>query len=191
MGIRRFKMWEGSTMIRAVISTVAVLAGFAVVENSVDASTGQIAGSCKPTEAYAVLQPGETLLVRALPTPEASVLGTLAATDKSAPVVTVVGSQSGWARISLDSKDYVAGGGKAQQYGWLPADRLAVDTRLDGKVTLYSRPGLMGIELGHIQGEDQKFRVLGCHDDLLQVINATVGNVWIDRWCSREDGCRG
>jgi len=174
-------------MIRAVISTVAVLAGFAVVEGSVDASTGHGVGSCKPTEAYAVLQPGETLLIRAQPTPEAPMLGTLAPTGKSAPVVTVVGSQGGWAQISLNGKD----DGKPQHYGWLPADRLAVDTQLDGKVTLYSRPGLLGVEIGHIQGENQKFRVLGCRDELLQVINARVGNVWIDRWCSRESGCRG
>lgn len=178
-------------MIRAVISTVAVLAGFAVVEGSVDASTGHSVGSCKPTEAYAVLQPGETLLVRAQPTPEAPVLGTLAAAGKSAPMVTVVGSQGGWAQISSNSKDDATDGSRSHPYGWLPADRLAVDTQLDGKVTLYSRPGLLGVEIGHIQGENQKFRVLGCRDELLQVINARVGNVWIDRWCSREAGCRG
>ena len=41
-------------MIRAIVGTVAVLAGFAVLERSVDASTGQ-AGLCTPTEAYALL----------------------------------------------------------------------------------------------------------------------------------------
>src|SRR5438270_293236 len=33
-------MWEGNSMIRAIVGTVAVLAGFAVLERSVDASTG-------------------------------------------------------------------------------------------------------------------------------------------------------
>ena len=41
-------------MMRAIIGTVAVLAGFGVVEQSVDASTG-LAGSCKATQAYALL----------------------------------------------------------------------------------------------------------------------------------------
>jgi len=45
-------------MIRAVIGTVSVLAGFAVLEQSVDASTG-LAGSCKATQAYALLQANE------------------------------------------------------------------------------------------------------------------------------------
>ncbi|HTR83082.1 MAG TPA: SH3 domain-containing protein [Reyranella sp.] len=180
-------------MIRAVISTVAVLAGFAVVESSVDASTGQgtgHGGSCKPTEAYAVLQPGETLTVRDQPTPEAPVLGALGSDAKS-PVVTVVGSQSGWARIALDNKDYAASSDKPRQYGWVPADHLTVDTRVDGQITVYTRPGLLGREIGRIEGENHKFRMLGCRDELMHVINATEGNVWIDRWCSREEGCRG
>ena len=40
-------------MMRAVIGTVAVLAGFAVLEDSVDASTG-LGGSCKAAQAYAL-----------------------------------------------------------------------------------------------------------------------------------------
>ena len=48
-------------MIRAIVGTVAVLAGFAVLERSVDASTGQ-AGSCTPTEAYALLPRGEVVI---------------------------------------------------------------------------------------------------------------------------------
>ena len=44
-------------MLRAMIGTVAVLAGFAVLERSVDASTGQ-AGSCTTTEASALLPRG-------------------------------------------------------------------------------------------------------------------------------------
>ena len=47
-------------MMRAVIGTVAVLAGFAVLEDSVDASTG-LAGSCKAAQAYALLPAGEQL----------------------------------------------------------------------------------------------------------------------------------
>ncbi len=181
-------------MIRAIIGTVAVLAGFAVVENSVDASTGQ-AGSCKATQVYALLRPGEQLPVRALPTPEGKVVGALATQNMTAELtpsmVTIVGSQSGWARIALGGKDYTAIDCKAQPFGWVPADELTVDTRLDGAITTYSRPGLLGIELGRIEGENQKFRVLGCRGDWLQVINSTRGNVWIDRWCAKEDGCRG
>ncbi len=180
-------------MIRAIIGTVAVLAGFAVVENSVDASTGQ-AGLCKATQAYALLHPGEQLPVRAQPTPDGKVVGALATQNMTAElspsVVTIVGSQSGWARIALDGKDYTTIDGAPQQFGWIPADQLTVDTRLDGTIRTWSRPGLLGIELGRIQGEDQKFRVLGCRGDWLQVINAQRGNVWIDRWCARDDGCR-
>jgi hypothetical protein len=180
-------------MIRAIIGTVAVLAGFAVVENAIDASAGQ-AGSCKVTQAYALLHPGEQLPVRALPTLEGKVVGALATrnmtVELSPSLVTIVGSQSGWARIALDGKDYTAIDGKPQQFGWIPADELTVDTRIDGPITTWSRPGLLGVELGRIEGEDQKFRVLGCRGDWLQVINATRGNVWIDRWCAREEGCR-
>ncbi len=180
-------------MIRAIIGTVAVLAGFAVVENSVDASTS-LAGSCKATQAYALLHPGEQLPIRALPTPDGKVVGALATQDMSAELsasaVTIVGSQSGWARIALGGKDYTAIDGTPQKFGWVPADLLTVDTRVDGTITTFSRPGLLGIELGRIEGEDQKFRVLGCRDDWLQVINSTRGNVWIDRWCGREEGCR-
>ena len=69
MGICRQTKWEGFMTIRAIIGTVAVLAGLAVLERSVDASTGQ-AGTCKPTQAYALLHRGETIVVRAQPTPE-------------------------------------------------------------------------------------------------------------------------
>jgi hypothetical protein len=186
-------MWEGLPMIRAIIGTVAVLAGFAVVESSVDASTG-LAGSCKATQAYALLHPGEQLPIRAVPTPDGKVVGALATqnmtAELAASVVTVVGSQSGWARIALGGKDYTAIDGTSQKYGWIPADLLTVDTRIDGAIKTFSRPGMLGIELGRIEGEDQKFRVLGCRGDWLQVINSTRGNVWIDRWCAKEEGCR-
>jgi len=180
-------------MIRAIIGTVAVLAGFAVVENSVDASTG-MAGSCKATQVYAMLRPGEQLPVRAMPTPEGRVVGALATQDMTAELspssVTIVGSQSGWARIALGGKDYTAIDGTPQKFGWVPADLLTVDTRIDGTITTFSRPGMLGVALGRIEGEDQKFRVLGCRGDWLQVLNAERGNVWIDRWCGREEGCR-
>jgi hypothetical protein len=183
-------------MIRAIIGTVAVLAGFAVLERSVDASTGQ-AGSCTPTQAYAPLQRGEAIAVRTEPTPQAAVIGTLSAhrggdAGLARTVVTITGSQSGWARIALNSaSDYSAAGGAAtRSHGWIPADLLTVDARVDGIITVYSRPGLLGQALATIEGDDMKFRVLGCRGDWLQVINARHGNVWIDKWCSREDGCR-
>ncbi len=180
-------------MIRAVVGTIAVLAGFAVLEDSLDASAGS-AASCRDKQAYALLQPGEALPVRNLPTPEGRVVGTFAAPNMgangTASPVTIVGSQSGWARIALHGKDFTAIDGMPQQFGWVPADQLTVDTRVDGTITTFSRPGSLGGELGRIEGEDQKFQVLGCRGDWLQVINASRGNVWIDRWCAREEGCR-
>jgi hypothetical protein len=190
-------MWEGFFMsIRAIIGTVAVLAGFAVLEHSVDASTGQ-AGSCKPAQAYALLHRGEALPVRAQPTPEAPVVGSLTGTGGSDGAlqnasVVITASQSGWARISLvQAKGFAtAEPGSTRQYGWVPADALAVDGRVDGAITTYSRPGLMGYVTGHIENEDGQFRVLGCRGEWLQVINEAHGNTWIDKWCAREEGCR-
>jgi hypothetical protein len=181
-------------MIRAVIGTVSVLAGFAVLEQSVDASTG-LAGSCKATQAYALLQANEALPVRATPTPEGTVIGTLATSDisreVSPSVVTITGSQSGWARIALGGADYTAVDGSQRTSGWIPADALAVSSRLDGTVTMFSRPGLLGEPIGKIEARDMQFRVLGCRGEWLQVINAEKGNVWIDRWCAKEEGCHG
>jgi hypothetical protein len=181
-------------MIRAVIGTVSVLAGFVVLEQSVDASTG-LAGSCTATQAYALLQANEALPVRATPTPEGTVIGTLASPGTSREVssstVMITGSQSGWARIALGGADYTAVDGSRRQYGWVPADALAVSSRLDGDINMFSRPGLFGQQMGKIRNEDLQFRVLGCRGEWLQVINAEKGNVWIDRWCSREEGCRG
>ncbi len=180
-------------MFRTVICTVAVLAGFAVVESSSDASTGQ-AGSCKITQAYAMLHPGEQLPVRNTPSPEGAVVGALATERMDeeiiASVVTLTGSQNGWARIALISKDYTAIDGAPHSYGWIPADTLAVSSRLAGAVTVYTRPGWLGQVGGRIQNDDQAFRVLGCNGDMLQVINAKQGNVWIDRWCAKAEGCR-
>ena len=181
--------------IRAIIGTVAVLAGFAVLERSVDASTGQ-AGSCKATQAYATLHPGDRIVVRAQPTPEAAVLGMISADDKSVDlttaVVTMNSSMSGWARIALNTaRDYTALDAMTpRSFGWIPADQLAVDTRVNGTITTYSRPSLMGVVTGKIDHQDEKFRVLGCRGELLQVINASQGNTWIDRWCSKAEGCR-
>jgi hypothetical protein len=181
-------------MIRAAIGTISVLAGFAVVEQSVDASTG-LAGSCKTTQAYALLQPGQPLEARATPTPEGTVVGSFATRDLSAEVstsaVTLIGSQSGWARVVLGGSDYSAADGNQRQYGWVPADSLAVSSRLEGNVTMFTKPGLLGQEIGKIKDEDLQFRVLGCRGEWLQVINAEKGNVWIDRWCAKEEGCRG
>ena len=49
----------------------------------------------------------------------------------------------------------------------------------------------MGREMGKVEGRDMQFRVLGCRGEWLQVINAEKGNVWIDRWCAKQEGCRG
>jgi hypothetical protein len=185
-------------MIRAIIGTVAVLAGFAVLEQSVDASTGQ-AGSCKATNAYALMRSGDRILVRAQPTPEAAVVGSIVAPDGSldltASVVSLNSSQSGWARIALASTANfhglpAAADAKEIKYGWIPADLLTVDSRVDGAITTYSRPGLLGHPTGQISEQDMKFRVLGCRGEWLQVINASQGNTWIDRWCSKAGGCR-
>ena len=195
MGVCRHAMWEGNMTIRAIIGAAAVLAGFAVLEQSVDASTGQ-AGSCKSAQAYALLRRGEPLVVRAQPTPEAAVVGVLSASatgkDLQEAAVTMTASQSGWARITLASAhDYSAAeGGPVRQYGWVPADQLAVDSRVDGAITTYSRPGLLGHQTGTIENESGQFRVLGCRGDWLQVINERHGNTWIDRWCAKEEGCR-
>jgi hypothetical protein len=178
-----------------MIGTVAVLAGFAVLERSVDASTGQ-AGSCTTTEAYALLQRGETVPVRLEPTPQAAVIGTLsgrraAVGDLARAEVTLTGSQSGWARIALNSTPgFSSSGATSPAVGWIPADLLTVDARVDGVITVYDRPGVMGSPLATIEGDDMKFRLLGCRGGWLQVINARHGNVWIDKWCAREDGCR-
>jgi len=174
-------------MIRAIIGTVAVLAGFAVVESSVDASTG-VPGSCKASDTYVMLRPGEPLAVHAAPTPGAIVVGVLAAQDSQRQpvlsVVTLTGSRSGWARIALNSEDYTAVDGSPARYGWIPADMLLVSTRAGTATTVRDNPGLLGSTLGHIDG-GQTFRVLGCSGELLHVINAQQGNVWIDRWSAK------
>ena len=182
-------------MLRAIIGTAAVLAGFAVLERSVDASTGH-AGSCTATQAYALLQRGEMVPVRAEPTPQAAVIGTLAGRaakgEQARSEVTITGSQSGWARIALNTaQGYAATDAAPQSFGWVPADLLTVDARVEGTITAYDRPGLLGSAVATIEGDDMKFRVLGCRGPWLQVVNARHGNVWIDKWCAREEGCRG
>jgi hypothetical protein len=179
-------------MVRAIIGSIAVLAAFAVIEQSVDASTGDL-GACKATQAYAMMQPGEGLTVRADPSPEAMVIGNLSAVnDQLVTVVTMTAAQSGWVRIALQSaKDYSALDTSGRQYGWVPADSLSVDARVNGAITVHSRPGLMGKVLTKIENDDVRFRVLSCRGDWLQVINARHGNIWIDKWCANpEEGCR-
>jgi hypothetical protein len=172
-------------MIRAIVGTVAVLAGFAVVETSVDASTG-FAGSCKASDAHILLHAGETLAVRSAPTPGGSVLGTLEAQKgaEGLAVVTLTGSRSGWARIALNSKEYSAADGSVARFGWIPADLLLVNSASEGRTTLLNNPGLLGSEIGQIEGA-KAFRVLGCRGEFLHVINAEQGNVWIDRWSAK------
>ena len=182
-------------MLRAIIGTVAVLAGFGVLERSVDASTGY-AGSCTPTQAYGLLQRGEAVPVRIEPTPQGAVIGTLlgqgqGGTGLARTEVTIMGSQSGWARVALNTAEgYAAGNAAPQSFGWIPADRLTVDARVDGTITVYDRPGVLGTTLATIEGDDMKFRVLGCRANWLQVVNARHGRVFIDKWCAREEGCR-
>ena len=182
-------------MLRAMIGTVAVLAGFAVLERSVDASTGQ-AGSCTTTEASALLPRGETVPVRLEPTPQAAVIGTLsgrrsAVGDLTRAEVTLTGSQSGWARIALNAAPgFDSSSATSPAVGWIPADLLTVDTRVDGGSPVYDRPGVMGAPLAARVGDDLPCRLRGCRGGWLQVINARHGNVWIDKWCAREDGCR-
>ncbi len=185
-------------MLRAIIGTAAVLAGFGVLERSVDASTGH-AGSCTATQAYALLQRGEVVSVRAEPTPQAAVIGTLSGRaasraakggEQARSEVTIMGSQGGWARIALNTAQGYSGA-TPQSFGWVPADLLTVDARVDGTITVYDRPGLLGSAIATVEGDDMKFRVLGCRGTWLQVVNARHGNVWIDKWCAREEGCRG
>ena len=103
-----------------------------------------------------------------------------------------MGSQSGWARIALNTaQGYAAADAAPQSFGWVPADLLTVDARVDGTITLYDRPDLLGSAIATIEGDDMKFRVLGCRGTRLQVVNARHGHVWIDKWCAREEGCRG
>lgn len=151
-------------MIRALIGTVAVLAGFAVVERSVDASTGQ-AGSCTPTDTHVLLPHGETVPVRAEPTLESPAIGAF----QGRAAVSVVGGQGGWARIAGDT----------QLYGWVQADRLGVDVKSGS--ALYSRPGPLGEKLATLDGETASFRLLGCRGNWLQVIDARNGVVWINQ----------
>ena len=182
-------------MLRAIIGTAAVLAGFGVLERSVDASTGH-AGQCTATQAYALLQHGATVPVRLEPTPQAAVIGTLAGhgigSGLARSEVTMTASQGGWARIALNTaRGYTAEAGSIQPFGWIPADLLTVDARVGGTITVYDQPGLLGKALTTIVDDDMKFRVLGCRGTWLQVVNAQQGNVWIDKWCAREEGCRG
>ena len=182
-------------MLRAIIGTAAVLAGFGVLERSVDASTCY-AGSCTATQAYALMPRGEMVPVRAEPTLQATVIGALsghaARGELARSQVTIVGSQSGWARIALNTaQGYAAADAAPQSFGWMPADLLTVDARVDGTITLSDRPDLLGSAIATIEGDDMKFRVLGCRGTRLQVVNARLGHVWIDKWCAREEGCRG
>ncbi len=172
-------------MIRAMIGTVAVLAGFAVVERSVDASTGQ-GDACTPTDSYTWLQQGEFVPLRAEPSMGAPVVGRVQARsaepDGARAVVSLSGSQGGWARVTT-------GDGRSQ--GWMPADLLMVDARVNGPLNVQTHPGAMGRKLVTLEGEEEVFRILGCRGAWLHVINARTGDAWIDRWCAKEEGCRG
>ena len=173
-------------MLRAIIGTSAVLAGFGVIERSVDASTGY-AGSCTPTQAYALIQRGGTVPVRAEPTPQGAVIGALSGRARSQ--VTIMGSQSGWARIALNTaQGYAAAGAAPQSFGWVPADLLTVDARVDGTITATDRPDLLGSTVATVKGDDMKFRVLGCRGTRLLVVNASLGHVWNANWGAGPEG---
>jgi len=183
------------TMLRAIVGTVAVVAGFGVIERSVDAGASS-AGSCMATQAYALLERGERVSVRAEPTPLAPMIGTLsgrgAEGELATSEVTIMGSQSGWARIALaTAPGYASAGASSQSFGWVPADLLTVDSRVDGAITVYDSPGPLGSAIATVAGDDTKFRVLGCRRSWLQVVNARHGIVWIDKRSAREEGCRG
>ncbi len=152
-------------MIRVIIGTVAVLAGFAVVERSVDASTGQV-GSCTPTEVHALPPAGDPVAVRSGPTMNSPVIGVL----RSRVAVRLSGGQGGWAHIALTDAPHLD--------GWVPADQLWVD--VEAGRALYSLPGPMSRKLAMSDGGTGSFRVLGCHGPWLHVINARTGAVWID-----------
>ena len=152
-------------MIRAMIGTLAVLAGFAVVERSVDASTGP-PGSCKPTEVHALLPPGDVVAVRSGPTPLSPSVGTLRGRD----AVSLSGGQGGWAHVATADAPRLD--------GWVPADQLWVDVE-PGRA-LYSLPGPMGRVLAMSDVDAESFRVLGCHGAWLRLINARTGVVWTD-----------
>lgn len=152
-------------MIRVIIGTVAVLAGFAVVERSVDASTGQV-GSCLPTEVYALPPPGDTVAVRSGPTMNSPVIGVL----RGRAVASLSGGQGGWAHIATADAPYLD--------GWVLADQLWVD--VEAGRALFSLPGPMSRKLATSDSDAGSFRVLGCHGPWLHVINARSGAVWID-----------
>ncbi len=153
-------------MIRAMIGTLAVLAGFAVVERSVDARTGP-AGSCTPTDVHALLLPGDSLVVRSGPTLASPAIGAL----RGGAAVILSGGQSGWAHVTGASAPHLD--------GWVPADQLWVDVQAGH--ALYSLPGPTGRKLAASDGDTGSFRVLGCHGTWLHVIHARTGAVWIDK----------
>ena len=152
-------------MIRAMIGTLAVLAGFAVVERSVDARTGP-AGSCTPADVHSLLPPGDILAVRSGPT----LLSPAIAALRGDAALILSGGQSGWAHIAVADAPHLD--------GWVPADQLWVD--VEAGRALYSLPGPMGSLLAMSEGDAESFRVLGCHGPWLRVINARTGAVWID-----------
>jgi hypothetical protein len=73
----------------------------------------------------------------------------------------------------------------------VPADLLKVDSRVDEPLALYSRPSPLGQKRATLEGEEGRLRVLGCRGNWLQVISARTGNAWIDKWCAKDEGCRG
>jgi len=96
--------------------------------------------------------------------------------------VTITGSQSGWARIALNTaRGYSAVGTASQPFGWIPADRLTVDARVDGPITVYDWPGLSGAAVATIEGDDMKVSRARLPRQLATGDQRAHGNVWIDQ----------
>ncbi len=152
-------------MIRVIIGTIAVLAGFAVVERSVDARTGQ-PGSCASIVVHALSPPQDSVTVRSGPTMNSSTTGAL----RGGTAVSLSAARGGWAHIATTHAPYLE--------GWAPADQLW--TGVKAGRALYSLPGPLGRLLATPYADAESFRVLGCHGPWLHVINARTGAGWID-----------
>ncbi|WP_421997106.1 hypothetical protein [Reyranella sp.] len=128
-------------MLRAIIGTVAVLAGFSVVQHAVEA--GGDADFCGLSASLALL-PGEGVVVRDRPAPEAAALGSIAAgpAEAARPVVTVTGRHGGWARLDLGTASgFTAAPGSRPDSGWIPAERLRPGGRTAEPLVLRAFPG--------------------------------------------------
>ena len=122
---------------------------------------------------------GESVPVRAEPTQQSAVIGTLSGRAANGELarsqVTIMGSQSGWARVALNTAQGYSRRGCRAAVVRLDAGRSAHGRcprrRHDHS---YDRPDLLGSAIATIEGDDMKFRVLGCRGSRLQVVNARL-----------------